>query len=71
MFGLEGLAFHDNVNVVAAAAFCRRSPVDSNRAAAKAALCKILLQITVNLTNVFRAAKSAPQRLPTDTNVAF
>jgi len=45
--------------------------VDSNRAAAKAAPCKILLQITANLTNVFRAAKSAPQRVPTDTNVAF
>jgi hypothetical protein len=60
MFGLEGLAFHDNVNEVAAAAFWRMSPVDSNRAAAKAAPCKILLRITANLTSVFRAAKSAP-----------
>jgi len=44
--------------------------VDSNRAAAKAAPRKILLRITANLTNAF-AAKSAPQRVATDTNVAF
>ena len=71
MLGLEGLACHVNVNAVAAGAFWRRSPVDSNRAAAKAAPCKILLRITANFTSVFCAAKSAPQRLPTDTNVAF
>ena len=44
--------------------------MDSNRAAAKAAPRKILLRITANLTNAF-AAKSAPQRVATDTNVAF
>jgi len=60
--GLEGLAFHDNVNVVAAAAFWRRSPVDSSRAAAKAAPCKILLRISANLTNPVEA-KTAPQRI--------
>ena len=65
MFGLEGLAFHDNVNVVAAAAFWRRSPVHSNTAAAKAAPCKILLRIIANLTTCFvqlKARHSASQR---------
>src|SRR5207248_10922489 len=70
IFGLEGLACHVNVNVVAAAAFWRRSPVDSNSAAAKAAPCKILLRITANLTRVC-VAKSAPQRVAMDTNLAF
>ena len=63
----ERLACHVNVNVVAAAAFWRRSPVDSNRAAAKGALCKILLRITANLTNVFaqlKARHSASQHTP-------
>jgi hypothetical protein len=59
MFGLEGLACHFNVKVVAAAAFRRRSPVDSNRAAAKTTPCKILLCVTASLTNAL-AAKSAP-----------
>jgi len=44
--------------------------VDSNSAAAKAAPCKILLRITANLTRVC-AAKSAPQRVAMDTNLAF
>jgi len=41
--------------------------VDSNRAAAKGALCKILLRITANLTNVFaqlKARHSASQHTP-------
>jgi hypothetical protein len=53
--------------VVAAAAFWRRSPVDSNRAAAKAAPCKILLRITANLTNAL-VAKIAPQQAATPTH---
>src|SRR4029077_10173180 len=64
---LEGPACHDNVNVVAAAAFWRRSPADSNRAAAKAAPCKILLRITANLMSAFSQLKSrhgASQRTP-------
>jgi len=50
--------------VVAATAFWRRSPVDSNRAAAKAAPRKILLRITANLTNAL-IAKIAPQQVAT------
>lgn len=38
--------------------------MDSNRAAAKAAPCKILLCITANLTNAL-AAKIAPQQVAT------
>jgi hypothetical protein len=40
--------------------------VDSNKAGPKAPMCKILLRITPNLTNLFRAAKSAPQCVVTD-----
>jgi len=40
--------------------------VDSNRTAAKAALCKIPLRITATLTSRF-AAKSAPQLAERDT----
>ena len=45
--------------------------MDSNRAAAKAAPCKILLRITANLTTRVCPAKSAPQRVATGTNLAF
>jgi hypothetical protein len=45
--------------------------VEGNRAAAKAAPCKILLRITANLTTRVCPAKSAPQRVATGTNIAF
>jgi len=44
--------------------------VDSSRAAAKAVLRKLLRRISANLMNAI-AAKIAPQRVATDTNVAF
>jgi hypothetical protein len=66
MFGLDGLACHDNANVVAAAAFSSRSPLNSSSAAAKAVRSKIRLRITPNLTNAF-GAKIAPQQVATDT----
>jgi hypothetical protein len=44
--------------------------VDSSKAAAKAAPCKILRRISANLMNAL-AAKIAPQGIATDTNVAF
>src|SRR5205807_4370184 len=60
IFGLERLACQDNTSPAAPAVFWR-SPAASNTAAPRAPR-KILLRITANLTNVFRAAKSAPQR---------
>ena len=44
--------------------------MDSSRAAAKAVLRKLLRRISANLMNAI-AAKIAPQRVATDTNVAF
>ena len=67
MFGLEGLACHFNIKVVAAAAFCKRRPVNSNKTPAKAAPRTILRRYTINLTKVC-VAKIAPQPLAAGTN---
>jgi hypothetical protein len=67
MFGLEGLACHFNIKVVAAAAFCKRRPVNSNKTPAKAVPHNILLRINTNLTKGC-VAKNAPQRVSMDTN---
>ena len=62
-FGLEGLACHDKVNVVAAAALWRRRPTDSTRAVTQAARCKILLRVTATFTKcVFCSSKCATAR---------
>ena len=42
--------------------------MDTKRAAAKTPPCKLLLRITATLTNAFRAAKIAPQRVAKDLN---